>query len=197
MKKIILSIVIGIIIIYSPIVKAEDNLPSITNHQVVKVYLFWTSWCPHCHDFIKYFSDKYEKYSDYFEIVTYQLDSPISEETRINKNLKTAVCEELNTNSDGVPLIIIGNWYQRGFGTDGSNIIEKALLEYQNNDYTDVVKRISNEVYGHGISRSFKNAMDNVNNKSSEEEGETKNNITSIIDIIYNLIMNFFIKFFG
>ena len=146
MKKYFLAILIALMVVLIPSAKAVE-LPKKTNHEKVNVYLFYASWCPHCHDFIKYFSEKYVDYEDYFQIVTYEVSS-----SKANEAVMSAVGEKFGETDGSIPLIVIGDkFHQSGFGTDGTNIIEEALKEYQNKKYVDLVaktikeKKLTNE----------------------------------------------------
>lgn len=151
MKKYIIATLIALFMVTIPSVKAITK-PEVTDHEKIKVHVFWASWCPHCHDLIEYFSDKYNEYEDYFEIVTYQVDAG-GQRTSNQKNssIMAAVEEKLNESitdsaeklGGGIPLTVIGdNYYLSGFGSDGTEIIEKALEEYQNANYKDLVSDI-------------------------------------------------------
>jgi len=192
MKKVLLFIIS--LLLFIPAVRAaEINKPKVTNHEKVNIYLFWASWCPHCHDFINYFSDKYDEYDDYFDIITYQLDSESEIENISNNQLLSAVREEVKNDSSGIPFIIVGKWYQVGFGLDGSNIIEEALNAYQSTKYVDVVKSVSNSKELTGYSNTFDKSMAIINNEetSIDDELDTahqENNSNSIFNIIIDFI---------
>ena len=147
MKKILISLVIVLMIIMHVPVSAKTigDLPEKTDHEKVNIHLFYASWCSHCHDFITYFSDKYEDYKDYFEIKTYLVSETqngqsvtIPENYAIMESVAAAYGKEM-----GFPLIIVGDEFaQSGFGNDGTEIINKALEEYQNEKYEDKVSSI-------------------------------------------------------
>ena len=203
MKKILLFIIT--LLFFIPVVgAAEINKPKVTNHEKVNIYLFWASWCPHCHDFISYFSDKYEEYSDYFEIITYQLDSEYEINNQGNNELLTAVRKELGNNSNGIPFIVVGNWYKVGFGSDGSDIIKEALLAYQESEYEDVVKNVISSKGLIGFENTFEKTISIINGEDTEKEivedlytiGPS-NPSNNIFKIIINLIKNLFFKLFN
>ncbi len=119
----------------------------------VTIHLFYASWCPHCHDFIDYFSDKYAEYDKYFEIKAYLVSDTDSSGKSVsvpeNSKIMEAVINHFKKDNDGkeldggIPLIIIGkSFVQAGFGTDGQPIIDKAMEEYKNEKYEDVVQKI-------------------------------------------------------
>lgn len=141
MKKVLLSLLMALTIIIMPCVKADVDLPEITDHEKVTVYLFRAETCGHCHDFLEYFAENYYKYQDYFEIVTYEVSNAD------NYELMTTVKERMGEEVDGsVPYIVIGNNFdQLGFGTDGTDIIEEALNAYEDESYVDYVNQIIEE----------------------------------------------------
>ena len=142
MKKVFLGVLVALSLALMPNVKAaEDDLPVITDHEKVTIYLFRSKTCRHCHDFLEYFAENYYKYQDYFEIVTYEVSNAD------NYELMTTVKERMGEEVDGsVPYIVIGNNFdQLGFGTDGTDIIEEALNAYEDESYVDYVNQIIEE----------------------------------------------------
>ena len=142
MKKVFLGVLVALSLALMPNVKAaEDDLPVITDHEKVTIYLFRSKTCGHCHDFLEYFAENYYKYQDYFEIVTYEVSNAD------NYELMTTVKERMGEEVDGsVPYIVIGNnFVQLGFGTDGTDIIEEALNAYEDESYVDYVNQIIEE----------------------------------------------------
>ena len=134
MKKVFLGVLVALSLALMPNVKAaEDDLPVITDHEKVTIYLFRSKTCGHCHDFLEYFAENYYKYQDYFEIVTYEVSNAD------NYELMTTVKERMGEEVDGsVPYIVIGNNFdQLGFGTDGTDIIEEALNAYEDESYAE------------------------------------------------------------
>ncbi len=121
-------------------VEAKVKLPEKTDHEKVNVYLFWSSTCSNCHNLIKYFANKYQYYSDYFEIVAYQVNN-----NSTNEMLASEIAEEVGKDPGYVPLVVIGDSYAV-LGWDdsvGTTIIEEALKAYEDDEYTDIVlKRI-------------------------------------------------------
>ncbi len=154
MKKIIITILITLSIILIPNVKASEiELPEKTDHEIVKVYLFWSSKCQYCHNLIEYFSDKYIDYTDYFEIVTYQTNNSTD-----NSNLFKEVISYYPSTISGtsIPVIIIGDTYQQqGFGSDGTNIIKEALKAYEDENYIDMVEVAKENINSTAESKTF------------------------------------------
>lgn len=187
MKKYIITLIITLFVAFAPSVKAI-KLPEKTDHEKVKINLFWASWCPHCHDFIEYFSDKYAAYSDYFEIVSY-LVATDSGNNAENASLMQAVAEYFNEDA-AYPLIVVGdNYHMLGFGKDGTEIIEAALEEYQNEDYVDLVSQISSEKKIKAEAKDFENACSIANIKCTGVEAEKKVSDGLVIGIIFGVII--------
>ena len=104
MKKYILTLIAALSIFLMPTVSAKVDLPEKTDHEKVKVYLFYSSTCGNCHNLLKYFSSKYLDYTDYFEFVTYQVDN-----NQDNSKLSAAVAEKTGEDQGYVlPIITSG-----------------------------------------------------------------------------------------
>lgn len=139
MKKYLLLIVAVLGLLIIPNVKAEE-LPEVTDHEKVKVYLFRGEGCSHCYDFLTYFIDTYKDYEDYFEIVVYE-----SWNNSANQELMLAVKEKVGEDVDvAVPFIVVGSNYEvTGFNDEiGEKIIATALKEYQSDKYSDLVAKV-------------------------------------------------------
>jgi len=184
MKKFITSILVILTFIFMPINASAKKLPEVTEHEKVKVYLFWADYCQHCHDLIKYFSNKAANYEDYFEIVTFQTN---------NNKENSALMEELIKDYDdvrgGIPFIMIGSdFHQEGFGSDGSNIIEAALKAYQDDKYEDIVAKTIKETESKAESKSYYDACTVAGVSCSREKSSGLNDGT-IIAIIFGVII--------
>lgn len=146
-KKIILIITLMFAFIATP--KAISK-PEITNHEKIKVYIFRGDGCSHCHEFLEYFGKNAHEYADYFEIVAFESWNDVANVKLRNKvneyfEIKNTDNSKIETS---VPLIIIGNWHTFGFdknSNDSETIINKALAEYQNANYEDVVNKLITE----------------------------------------------------
>ena len=140
MKKYIVLLISIVGVLFATNVKAAKiELPEKTDHEIVKVYLFRGAGCSHCYDFLTYFSDKFKDYEDYFQIAAYE-----SWNNSTNQKLMLAVKKIVGEEESGsVPFIVIGDDYKlMGFGAkSGEEIIEAALKAYQDENYTDIVKR--------------------------------------------------------
>ena len=143
MKKFLIILITVFSLVTIGDVDAKIKLPEKTDHEKVNVYLFWSSTCTNCHNLIKYFADKAEDYTDYFEIVTYQVNNDAN-----NSALSNAIAEQVGENPGYVPLVIIGDSYSvLGWSDElGETITEEALKAYQDEEYTDIVaKKIEDE----------------------------------------------------
>ena len=157
MKKVLIALLIALSLVFTPIVDAKTSLPEKTDHEKVKVYLFWSSTCKNCHNLIKYFSNKYNIYEDYFEIVTYQVNN-----SEVNSKLSNDIAEQVGEDPGYVPLVIIGNTYHV-LGWDesvGETIIDEALKAYQDENYTDIVAKKINDDKLEAIEKTFTGACE-------------------------------------
>lgn len=136
MKKLLIVLITILNLFFIIPVEAKTNLPEKTNHEKVKVYLFWSSTCTNCHNLMKYFANKYQDYESYFEIVTYQVNND-----KNNASLASTIAEQVGEKPGYVPLVIIGNTYHV-LGWDdslGEVITKEALKAYEDKEYTDIV----------------------------------------------------------
>lgn len=184
MKKLITIFLVILTLVFAPLSVSAAKLPEVTDHEKVKVYLFWADYCGHCHNFIKYFSNKAANYEDYFEIVTFQTN---------NSKENSALMEELIKNYDdvkgGIPFIIIGSkFHQEGFGTDGKNIIDAALDAYEDKDYEDIVAKTIKETEIKAESKSYYDACTVAGVSCSREKSSGLSDGT-VIAIIFGVII--------
>lgn len=136
MKKLLIVLITILNLFFIIPVEAKTSLPEKTNHEKVKVYLFWSSTCTNCHNLMKYFANKYQDYESYFEIVTYQVNND-----KNNASLASTIAEQVGEKPGYVPLVIIGNTYHV-LGWDdslGEVITKEALKAYEDKEYTDIV----------------------------------------------------------
>ncbi|MBE6140862.1 MAG: hypothetical protein E7172_04950 [Firmicutes bacterium] len=137
MKKFIVSLVM-LFSIFVHNVRAEIELPKVTDHEKIKIYLFRSNSCGFCHNFLDYFEEEAPKFADYFEIVSYEVSADVA-----NSALKSAVDEVIGNEETGVPLIVIGDYYKLGFGeSSAEEIINEALDAYKDKKYKDVVAKV-------------------------------------------------------
>ena len=198
MKKFLLTILVALSIVLIPNVSAKINVPEKTDHEKVKVYLFWSSTCKNCHNLISYFGDKYDAYEDYFEIVTYQVNSD-----KANSELSNAIAEDVGEDPGYIPLVIIGNTYHVLGWQDslGETIINEALKAYQDENYTDIVKKaiednnltptaetIAQAANDEGISVKEEYTTTDINNNYSNQKAEKKSDGV-IVGIVFAVIL--------
>lgn len=133
-KLLVLIILIGGILCLN--VKAE-KLPPKTDHEKVTMYIFYGDWCGNCHRLIQYYLDNYkDEYKDYFTIKALEVQN------KDNNVLSAKLAKKLNFDGGGIPVIVIGDFSQVGFGTDGAPLTKKALEFYKNKNYEDVAAKI-------------------------------------------------------
>ena len=141
MKKVILGIFLALGILLIPNIKvAADELPTITDHEKVKVYFFRGDGCGHCYDYLTYFSKNYNKYKDYFEFVIFESWKE-SGNTELLYDVKEYFGEEADSS---VPFTAIGSDYSR-VGYNSDEIIEAALEAYQDESYEDYIGKMIEE----------------------------------------------------
>lgn len=143
MKKFLIILITVFSLSAASNAQAKITLPEKTDHEKVNVYLFWSSTCSNCHNLIKYFATKAEEYTDYFEIVTYQVNNDAN-----NSALSNAIAEQVGEDPGYVPLVVIGDSYSvLGWSDElGETITKEALKAYQDDEYTDIVaKKVADE----------------------------------------------------
>lgn len=146
MKKLLVILTILVSAITFNVKASEIELPEKTDHEPVKIYLFYADYCSHCHEFIEYFLDNYkDEYKDYFEIVGIEAatsSKTIPDFVKANSSLASELKEyfEIDDSEFGWPFIVIGDYNTCGFATRmGEALINEALDQYQNESYEDVV----------------------------------------------------------
>lgn len=135
MKKVLLSFIVCLMMVFGSVVKAE-TLPEVTDHEKVKIYIFRGNGCPHCETAVVEFYELGDKYDDYLEVVSYEVW-----ENSDNSLLASAVAKSLGHNLTGVPFIVVGDKYMSGMPEGALNTLVNYALEfYQKADYKDMVK---------------------------------------------------------
>ena len=137
MKKVLLTIIAVIFVVFTtPIVKAIEK-PEVTDHEKVTIYIFRGEGCGHCQNAISYFYSLGNEYEDYIDIKIYEVWK-----NENNSALAADVAKDIGTEyTGGVPLIVVGEKYIGGFGEDsGEELIKMALEYYEDEDYHDVVE---------------------------------------------------------
>ena len=132
MKKIKLLLIAVILMLFIPIVKADDNN--------VRLYLFHQSTCPHCKEEIKFLNSIKDEYKN-LDIVMYEVDT-----NEMNYNFYVKVKTKMNIGNNGVPFTVIGNDYYVGFSSDDENVIRKSIEKaLKTSNYIDVISKIKND----------------------------------------------------
>lgn len=109
---------------------SATDLPEVTDHEVVKLYVFWKDGCSWCELAIETLNEIEEEYLEYFEIVTINVSEG-------DNGVLYQYITSLLGEATGVPYFVVGDQENEGFNE--TTIIEMALEEYQNEDYVDVV----------------------------------------------------------
>lgn len=185
MKKVLITVLAVFSVLLAPVVKAEE-LPEKTDHEKVKVYLFWSNSCHNCHNLMKYFADKYQKYTDYFEIVTYRVDND-----SVNSELSSNIAKQVGENPGYVPLVIIGNTYHVLGWQDslGTTIIDEALKAYQDENYTDIVQKEIEDSKLSATAKTFTEALDTAEIEYSKDGSTEKNSDALIVGVVFGVIL--------
>lgn len=131
MKKIVWLLTILAIFIVPTKVLADENIENKQNDKV-KVYLFHRTGCPHCEAEIEFLNSQKEEYGDHFELISYEVSS-----NKENHDLFEQVGKLLNADTSGVPFIVIGKDYIKGFGNTAGDEIIKLIEEEYNKPIND------------------------------------------------------------
>ena len=133
-KKIILISVLLLIVLSIGIYFIFFN----NKKEKINVYLFWGNGCPHCEHAKEFFSSIEEEYGKYYNLIEYEVWYDDN-----NNQLARKVDAELNANATGVPFIVIGDDYVKGYSQMmDEEIKEKIISQYKNDNYVDVVEKV-------------------------------------------------------
>jgi len=104
----------------------------------INVYLFWGNGCPHCEHAKEFFSSIEEEYGKYYNLVDYEVWY-----NEDNNDLAQKVNDELEANATGVPFIVIGDDYIKGYSSSMDEEIKETIVsQYENDNYVDVVEKL-------------------------------------------------------
>lgn len=128
MKKILL--LISLLFMFLTVDVYAVDKPEVTDHEVVKIYMFWEDGCGYCENAINLFNDLEDEYAEYFEVIG--IDVYDGSNNTLFSDIQSMLGE-----TTGVPYFVIGEEIIKGYSESG--IISLALEQYQNDDYKDVV----------------------------------------------------------
>lgn len=142
MKKLLVSLLCLLALGVTTVSADEIKLPEVTDHEKVTIYIFRGNGCGFCKKALTYFNEVADTYKDYFEVKTFEVWNNSN-----NSTLMNAVAEKMGDKLGGVPYIVIGDSYSENGFTDelGVQMVEKALEEYQNAKYKDLVAEVAKE----------------------------------------------------
>lgn len=140
MKKLLVSLIC--LLTFGIVNVNAIELPEVTDHEKVTIYIFRGTGCGYCKQALTYFNDNIATYSDYIEVKTYEVW-----QNQYNNELMLDVAEKMGDELKGVPYIVIGNSYsENGFASSlAEAMVEAALNEYQNPEYVDLVAETSKD----------------------------------------------------
>ncbi len=187
MKKYII-ILLGILLLTPTIVFADTQVKDLketiesigltfasdhyqeTSDQAV-VYMFRMSTCEHCHDAITWFNEIAVEHGAKFKLRSFNIsDNPD------NRRLYESTYEYLNFKS-GVPLMIVGNNYFRGFNDN----TKKALLE--------AIDKVYEEKDTYDLFEEMEKAKEKEESNDDDKEDKSKFSISTIVIIIAAIVI--------
>lgn len=157
MKKILSIILVGFILISTPLVQAktyntmnlEESLTQegiehdLSNYKETDdqaiIYLFRGNGCGFCKNFLTFLNSIVGDYGKYFKVVSYEVWQDSN-----NEELMEEVAEFLGTSVGGVPFIVIGDQYFPGYTSSYDETIKNAIMEqYENKNSYDVMEELA------------------------------------------------------
>ena len=118
MKKILFTLII--LFLFIPFISAKNKL---------KVYLFYSSTCPHCSALKEYLNEVDNIDLKMYEVGTYS-------------KLAQKVRDALGIKESGVPLLVIGSDYIIGYSEDYNDQINDMIYSYSNSSHCDLVDKV-------------------------------------------------------
>ena len=135
-KKLILGLVVSIILVL--VIGLGVWFLFFNKKEKINVYLFWGDGCPHCENAKQFFSSIKEEYSEYYNLVEYEVWYNDD-----NSSLLDTVKNEFNLERVGVPFIVIGDEYFKGYSSRSDEKIKSTIVsQYENDDYVDIVEKV-------------------------------------------------------
>ncbi len=129
MKKILTILTFAFALTITNVNAAE--VPDVDSGEKITIYMFRSNTCSACKEAVETFNDYEDKYSEYFDIMTFETSD------EANHELYEDFIEYFDQSSY-VPLFVIGD----SFGQTGYNeeeILEEAFKAYQDENYFDLV----------------------------------------------------------
>ena len=100
------------------------------------IYLFYGDGCPYCEQEIKFLEELYHENTLEFNLYAFEVWH-----TKENKEFLEKVSETLNTNSDLIPMLVIGHEAIIGFSEKTKETIKTKLSKEQTRDiYEEIYK---------------------------------------------------------
>lgn len=157
-KKIIFALLLFVLIFISfKAIASEKN--------EINIHIYTQVGCNNCHN-MKNFLKELEDKNENVNVIEFLYDSSIKdsddkyeENVRIRQELDY-FCELFDIDTPGYPLTIIGNKAYLGYNDDIKIKLENDILNFSNNDYTDIFKMYSN---GEAIDKSLISHDDTFN----------------------------------
>ena len=154
----------------------DIKVKKVSTDNPIKIYLFMGDGCPHCKEFLEYAAnDLMDKYGDKILFGIYEVWNNSN-----NEELYNRVKTYFKLNSNGVPLIVIGNDYYMGYTSSMNVDIEAAIeKEYSKRDRFNILEEAS---------RVEETRVDYLNsyNYDTYKEVLSKENITQKDELLYN-----------
>jgi len=172
---------------------AINAISADTEKNLVNIYLFHSSTCPHCKEEIKYLDNIIDEYSN-IKIYMYEIND---EE---NVKLLDEVAALYDTSVNGTPFTIIGDKYFKGFSYENyADRFSAAIEYYSDNGYKDRVgEYIGNiELPSYQIKDNEKDIDRYIEEKTNRKikifgkEVSLKNMTLPVISILIGLVDGF------
>ena len=103
------------------------------------IYLFRGKGCGYCRNFLTFLNSIVDEYGKYFKVVSYEVWYD-----QDNGTLMQEVSDFLGANATGVPFIVIGDKYFKGYGESYADSIKEAIMDqYNSKDKYDVMDEMA------------------------------------------------------
>lgn len=113
-----------------PIILDINNETIPAKGDVPNIYIFWGNGCPHCESLKFYLLNLYPNYIEgKYNIVSLEIWKHEN-----NKELLSQFMKELNIEDRGVPLLVVGNEYVKGFSVSKETDVDNLLKNNLNTD---------------------------------------------------------------